>query len=107
MFETRPRFNLIINFISIFFFFLPFWMRLPPSFTIILPTGMGKGFGLQTCTAISRVRIPTTARQSGSEVRLILYLHKPLLVLESFRFRKLTYSLNSFRKSKKNNVKQF
>ena len=26
----------------------------------------------RTCTAISRVRIPTTARQSGSEVRLVV-----------------------------------
>ena len=47
------------------------WIRLPPSFAIILPIDSVK-VSITDLYRISRVRIPITARQSGSEGRLVV-----------------------------------
>ena len=59
------------------------WIRLPPKVGTIISLSFCRmvvwRFRSRTCTTFSRVRIPTTARQSGSEVRLVVSTFKTLI----------------------------
>ena len=65
--------------------------RILPNFTIILPICGGKVSISSDLHHNLRVRIPTTARQSGSEIKLVVSTFITLISLNYFKRSRIRY----------------